>query len=257
MGQRLSRAKAKIRDAGIRFRHPAAPEFSGRLAVVLQAVYAAYTIADSITDDTNPPDGSLRGEALRLAELLNELLPHEAEAWGLLALLRHTESRRPGRVVGGRFVPLSEQDTLLWSRELRELANENLQRAWALHNVGRFQWEAAISGVHSSRAESGVTDYPAIVTLYQALLQTSPSIGASVGAAGALLELGSTDEAARILRGIEPQSVREYQPYWVCSARLARAIGDDIAARKDTEIAVGLTDNPYLRAYLITALATG
>lgn len=159
MGQRLSRAKAKIRDAGIRFRTPDADEFAGRLGSVLQAVYATYGLADPIADPAVERDAALRAEALRLADLLTELLPRQAEAWGLSALLRLTESRRPARLVDGRFVPLALQDTSLWSAEDRRRGDQDLRRAVALGTMGRFQLEAAISAVHSSRADGTQTDW--------------------------------------------------------------------------------------------------
>ena len=111
MGQRLSRAKTKIRDAGIRFRKPETPdEFAGRLASVLQAVYAAYGLSDPTSEPLLERDAALRAEAVQLAELLTELAPRQPETWGLLALLLHTESRRPGRVVDGELVPLALQE---------------------------------------------------------------------------------------------------------------------------------------------------
>ena len=177
MGQRLSRAKAKIRDAGIRYEVPEPDEFPARLGAVLQAVYGAYGLADPTAESPDDRDDALRSETLRLAELLTELLPRAAEVWGLYALLLHTESRRPGRVVGGRFVPLSQQDTGLWSRQQRERADRSLRRASALGRLGRFQLEAAISAVHSARADGVATDWEAISVLYRG---SSPSHPRSV-----------------------------------------------------------------------------
>jgi RNA polymerase sigma-70 factor (ECF subfamily) len=244
MGQRLSRA-------GIRFRMPETDEFAGRLGAVLQAVYAAYGLADPIADVADARDESLRGEALRLAELLTEVLPTEAETWGLYALLLHTESRRSARVVNGEFIPLSAQDTRLWSSELRSRADECLRKADLLGHVGRFQLEAAISAVHSSRADLGQTDWGAITVLYRGLLNTAPSVGAALGAASALIETGAMTDAAALLDALPEDAVRKHQPYWVCRARLADARGDLPAAVAASDVAIGLTADPAVRAFLI------
>jgi RNA polymerase sigma-70 factor (ECF subfamily) len=252
VGQRLSRAKTKIRDAGIRFRKPETPEeFAVRLSPVLQAVYAAYGLADPTADTAGERDSALRVEALRLAELLTELAPRDPETWGLLSLLLHTESRRPARIVDGEFVPLAQQDTRRWDDGLRRRADECLTRASALDRMGRFQLEAAISAVHSSRAIGGSTDWGAIALLYRGLLRVAPSIGATIGAAGALIEAGDLDGAAALLDSVPTDAARNHQPYWVCRARLATACGDRSAARAASDVAVGLTTDPVLRRFLI------
>ncbi len=251
MGQRLSRAKAKIRDAGIRFRMPEVDEFPARLGSVLQAVYAAYGLADPVAATADDRDADLRAEALHLAQLLTELLPTHAEIWGLHALLLHTESRRPARLVDGSFVPLALQDTRLWNAQDRRRGDECLRRASSLGQIGRFQLEAAISAVHSSRADTGITDWDAVVILYRGLLQLAPTVGATIGAASALIEVGDLDEAATLLDSLPPELVRTHQPYWVCRSRLARALDDEPAAREASQIAIGLTADPAVRAYLV------
>jgi RNA polymerase sigma-70 factor (ECF subfamily) len=251
MGQRLARAKAKIRDAGIRYEVPESHEFARRLGAVLQAVYAAYGLADPTADATDDRDSALRGEALRLAELLTELLPEEPETWGLYSLLLHTESRRPARIVGNEFVPLREQDTALWSREQRELADRVLTHASTLARIGRFQLEAAISAIHSSRADGAATDWESIVVLYGGLLGIAPSVGATIAAASALIEVGREDDAAQLLDSLPGDTVRDHQPYWVCRSRLAAAQDDLETARRASDRAIGLTTNAAVRRYLV------
>lgn len=251
MGQRLSRAKTKIRDAGIRFRMPDPDELPTRLAPILRAVYAAYGIGDPIGDIAEPRDAELRGEAIRLAELLPDLLPDEPETWGLLALLLHTESRRPARVVDGRFVSLEEQDFRRWDAALRARADECLRRAHALGCVGRFQLEAAISAAHSARADGRPVDREAIVALYRGLQRLAPSIGAAVGYAGTLVSVGRPDDAALVLEELPTDAVRRYQPYWICRVELAAARGDAGAFGDAMRVAIGLTTDPVLRSYLL------
>ncbi|WP_157811356.1 RNA polymerase sigma factor [Microbacterium lacus] len=251
MGQRLSRAKTKIRHAGTRFRRPETDESASRLNSVLQAVYAAYGLADPIADLADDRNAALREESLRLARLLTELLPTEPETWGLNALLLHTESRRPARVVNGRFIPLMDQDTTLWTPAIRDRADDSLRHASALGRSGRFQLEAAISAIHSSRARNSSTDWESIALLYRGLLRIAPTVGATVGAASALIEIGQTREASELLSALPQEFVRDHQPYWVCRARLARAVGDSSGERTALDNAIGLTSDPVVRAYLL------
>ncbi|WP_439593753.1 RNA polymerase sigma factor [Microbacterium sp.] len=254
MGQRLSRSKAKIRDAGLRFEVPEPESFAPRLDAVLQAVYGAYGLADPIADVEDERDAALRAEAIRLAEVLAELLPAEPEVWGLLSLMLHTESRRGGRIVDGEFVPLAAQDTSRWSRSIREAADAHLRRAASMGRIGRFQLEAAISALHSSRADDREPDASAIVALYRGLLRIAPSPGATIGAAAALLSTGETVEARTLLDSLPAETVRSHQPYWVCRARIALADADGSAACAAAERAIGLTSNPAVRRYLIRSL---
>lgn len=251
MGQRLSRAKAKIRDAGIRFRIPAPDERAARVASVLQAVYAAYGMADPTTEVASERDDELRAEAIRLARLLRELAPQDADAAGLLALLLHTESRRGARIVDGRFVPLADQDTGLWSAPLRAEANALLHEASSLGAVGRFTLEAAISGAHSARAVSGVTDWSGIAALYRALLDLAPSVGARIAAGVALAEAGDLATARGLLDSVPDEMVESLQPWWLARARLCELAGEPAEARRCATRALGLTVNPAVRAYLL------
>lgn len=254
MGQRLSRAKAKIRDAGITYRVPEPNEFAGRLGAVLQAVYAAYGVADSSADIADERDSGLRAEAVRLAVLLTELLPDAAETWGLAALLMHTQSRRPARIVEGEFVPLAAQDTELWTRSDRTRADEMLRRASAFGQPGRFQLEAAISAIHSARGDGIPTDWASIALLYRGLLQLAPSIGATIGAASALIEVGDVEHAEQLLDSVPADAVADHQPYWVCRARLCRVQDNAVGAEAAASRAIGLTSDPAVRRYLIASL---
>jgi RNA polymerase sigma-70 factor (ECF subfamily) len=156
MGQRLSRAKAKIRDARIAFELPREDELAPRLEAVLEAIYAAY---GSGWDDVAGADARRKGlaeEALQLGRLLQQLLPEQPEAQGLLALMLHCEARREARRSGGAYVPLSGQDVRLWSQPLLREAEEVLAAAERAGRLGRFQLEAAIQSVHARRAWSGM-----------------------------------------------------------------------------------------------------
>src|SRR5215813_3919133 len=189
MGQRLVRAKTKIRDGGIRFEVPEKRELPERLDAVLEAIYAAFGIG---WDDMAGADQRGRGlaeEAIWLARVLLELIPGEAEVQGLLALMLHCEARRGARRDrDGRYVPLSEQDPKLWSLPLIEEAERHLAEASKYGRPSRFQLEAAIQSVHAERGRSGRIEWAAIALFYQQLIRISPTPGVRVGYAAALAE---------------------------------------------------------------------
>ena len=251
MGQRLVRAKAKIRLSGISFDHPEPRELPERLRDVLQAVYAAYGAG---WDDMDAGRG-LADEALFLSRLLVGALPEEPEPKGLLALLLFCEARRDARRdASGSFVPLALQDTSRWSRSQIIEAEQLLISAAAARRFGRFQCEAAIQSVHAQRAITGVTRHDALAVLYDLLLAHEPTVGVAVARAAALLEAGEAAAAAAALAELELDSVATYQPYWVVSVRLALVRGSLDEARRHLERAVGLTEDPAVRAFLLASL---
>jgi RNA polymerase sigma-70 factor (ECF subfamily) len=252
MSQRLVRAKTKIRDAGIPFVVPRPDDLPGRLGAVLDAVYVAY---GSGWDDIAGADPKLVGpadEAIRLARLVVEVLPDEPEASGLLALLLHSAARRHARRGDdGAFVPLSEQDTGRWSRPLIDEAETALLRAAAAQRPGRYQLEAAIQSVHAQRAITGTTDWAAVAALYGELVRLAPTVGAAVAWCAALTEASGPEAALRQLDELPSEAVAGYQPHWVVRAHLLRRLGRDAEAADARTIAVGLTKDPAVAAYLL------
>jgi len=253
MGQRLVRAKARIKASGIGFAVPAAEELASRLDTVLDAVYAAFGSGwDGIAAD-DPRTRGLAEEAVWLGRVLVDLLPEEPEARGLLALMLHAHARREARRdATGRFVPLAEQDPDAWDWPLVREAEGQLRRAAAQGRLGRYQMEAAIQSAHVQGLISGHVPWPAIAGLYAALTALTPAIGARVSHAVAVGEAASAAAGLAMLDAIDGERIGAYQPYWVARATLLRRTGDEARARTALERAIGLTEDPAVRAFLLT-----
>lgn len=252
MGQRLVRAKQKIRQAGIAFQLPEEHELPERLEAVLEAIYAVYGSGWEDAAGADPQSRGLADEALWLARCVTELLPHEPEARGLLALLLHCEARRPARrTVDGRYVPLSEQDPALWCPAMLAEAEEQLARAHRQGRVGRFQLEAAIQSVHAERGRSGRTEWSAVAMFYEELVARAPTLGALVGRAAAVAEAHGAARGLAQLEEIEPAAVVAYQPFWAVRAHLLVRTGRAREAQAAFGRAIGLAEDPALRRFLI------
>lgn len=251
MGQRLVRAKAKIRDAGIGFELPQPEDLPGRLGAVLEAIYAAYTHGWEAIAGCDPRMAGLAAETIWLARLCVQLLPQEPEARGLLALLLHCEARRPARrTPTGTYIPLSEQDVSLWSQALFDAAEHELAQAARHQRLGRFQLEAAIQSVHSQRLVTGCTDWPALAHLYAGLLQIAPTLGAQVSYAAAIAEAQSIDQGLQILDRLPTAAIQNYQPYWAVRASLLQRTGQTALAQTAYQQAIGLTEDAAVREFL-------
>ncbi|APR76077.1 RNA polymerase sigma-70 factor, ECF subfamily protein [Minicystis rosea] len=259
MGQRLSRAKTKIRDAGIAFEVPENDELPPRLEAVLSAVYAAYGVGrDGPRGDEGAAD--LRCEAVALARMLAAFLSREPEVWGLVSLLLHCEAREPARrAADGSYVRLSEQDTGLWDHALIAEADAALDEGSRAGRFGRFLFEAAIQSVHARRAVTGTTDWSAVALLYGALMRIAPTIGAAVAQAAAVLEAHGAPAALVLLDALSSGDVAAYQPYWAARAVVLARLDRAAESRDAYARAIGLSADPAVRAFLrkeMEALAT-
>ena len=252
MGQRLVRAKTKIKQAGIPFEIPERDELAGRLDAVLDAIYA--TFAEGWTDPggTDVARRDLAEEALYLGRLVTELLPQEAEALGLFALMLHAEARRRARRnAHGEYVPLAEQDTSLWDAPMIDAAEALLHRASALGHIGRYQLEGALQSAHVHRRRTGRANWPAVVQLYDVLMALSGSPVVAINRALAIAETEGADAALRAMEAIAADSrLTEYQPYWAARAEILAKIGDSGEARRSYEIAIGLERDVAVRRFL-------
>jgi len=252
MGQRLVRAKTKIRDGGIQFEIPQDRELPQRLDAVLEAIYAAFGIGWDDMAGVDQPGRDLAEEAIWLARVLLRLLPEEAEVRGLLALMLHCEARRAARRgPDGRYIPLSTQDTKQWSLPLIEEAERHLAEAFRQGRSGRFQLEAAIQSVHAERARSGRIDWAAIAVFYEQLIRISPTLGARTGHAAAIAETSGPEGGLAILDAIASDEVSGYQPYWAVRAHLLQQLGKTPEALAAFDQAIGLAEDPAVRQFLL------
>ena len=252
MGQRLFRAKTKIRDSGIQFEIPQERDLPQRLDAVLEAIYAAFGISWDDMFGIDPRGRDLAEEAIWLARVLLQLMPSEAEVQGLLALMLYSETRRSARrALDGRYVPLSEQDPKQWSLPLIEEAECHLAEAFKRGRSGRFQLEAAIQSVHSERAHTGQTDWAAIALFYEQLVRISPALGTRVGYAAAVAEAEAPEAGLAVLDPIAPDIVSHYQPYWAVRAHLLQRLGKKREAADAYDRAIGLAEDPAVREFLL------
>jgi predicted RNA polymerase sigma factor len=252
MGQRLVRAKTKIRDGGLPFEVPHERDVRPRFEAVLDAIYAAFGIGwdDMVGADQRGRD--LAEEAIWLARVLLDLMPEEPEVRGLLALMLHCEARRPARRgADGHYIPLSEQDPHQWILPLIAEAETHLAAASTYARSGRFQLEAAIQSVHAERVRSGRTAWAPIMLFYEQLVRLSPTIGAHTGCAAAAGEAHGPDAGLAVLDRIEPGFVAEYQPYWAVRAHLLQKLGRIPESQTAFDRAIGLAEDPAVRQFLL------
>ena len=252
MGQRLVRAKTKIRDAGIQFEIPDKRELPSRLEAVLEAIYAAFGIGWDDMAGIDQRGRDLTEEAIWLARVLLELIPDEPEARGLLALMLYCDARRAARRGPDReYIPLSEQDSKQWSFPLIDEAEQQLAAAFKYGRPGRFQLEAAIQSVHAERARSGRTDWGVISAFYQQLIGILPTPGARTGYAAALAEANGPQAGLAVLDAIKSDAVSSYQPYWAVRAHLLQQLGKTPEALNAYDRAIGLAEDPAVRQFLL------
>jgi RNA polymerase sigma factor (sigma-70 family) len=176
MAQRISRAKAKLKSAGVRFELPPEGEWPERLRVVLHVLYLIFNEGYTASSGDELQRRDLVREAIRLTRELHRLLPGDGEVAGLLALMLLTDARRAARTTAdGALVPLAEQDRTRWNAAAIEEGVALLTRALADTPIGPYQLQAAIAAVHAEAPAAEATDWPQILALYELLVRLAPN----------------------------------------------------------------------------------
>jgi RNA polymerase sigma-70 factor (ECF subfamily) len=252
IGQRITRAKAKIRVARIPFRVPSPEELPARISSVLAVLFLVFNEGYLATGpDTDPIRHDLTAEAIRVTRLIRALLPDEGEVAGLLALMLLIESRRTARVsVSGELVTLVEQDRRTWDAALiaegHRLVRERLAAGMA---PGRYQILAAINAVHTSARHARDTDWSQVVALYDQLVRLDPSPIIALNRAVAVGELDGPELALAIADRLE-EKLAGYHAYHATRADLLRRLGRNAESRDAYDRAIELAGNTAEIAYL-------
>lgn len=250
MGQRLSRAKAKIAAAGIPYAVPERSDWDVRLGSVLTVIYLIFNEGWTAGPGDEPIRKNMCDEAIWLARLMMHLAPEEPEIEGLLAMMLLANARVSARMDDhGALIPLDQQDRSVWDSALIDEGLALLQTAMARHLPGPFQIQAAISALHVQADRPEATDWDQILLLYKRLEALSPSPVVSLNRIVALAETGKLDQARRELEALGPTLAR-YQPYHAARADLARRSEDIATAQEAYRQAITLSKSESERAWL-------
>jgi RNA polymerase sigma-70 factor (ECF subfamily) len=250
--QRLVRAKKKIAGARIPYAVPSHEELPDRLAGVLAVIYLVFNEGYSATEGESLMRPDLSAEAIRLARLLEQLLPGEPEALGLLALMLLHDSRHDARVGSdGALVPLEEQDRTRWDRAKIAEGLDALDRAIALRRRGPYQLQAAIAALHAKAATAASTDWRQIVALYATLHAMMPTAIVELNAAAAVAMVAGPEEGLAWLDRVEAGGeLADYHLLPAARADLLRRAGRSSEAEAHYRRAIELARNPAERLYL-------
>jgi RNA polymerase sigma-70 factor, ECF subfamily len=255
VGQRITRAKAKIKAAGIPYRVPAAEDLPARVSGVLAVLYLVFNEGYLASGpDSDPVRHELTAEAIRLTRLIRALMPEDGEVAGLLALMLLTEARRTARVSArGELVTLDEQDRGAWDAALivegHRLVRERLAAAAAGVAAGRYQILAAINAVHTSVPDARDTDWSQIIALYDQLVLLDPSPIVTLNRAIAVAELDGPEVALAVVNRLADE-LADYHAYHATRADLLRRLGCSQQSRAAYDRAIELTGNTAETAYL-------
>ncbi|QOW00705.1 sigma factor [Rhodococcus pyridinivorans] len=249
MGQRISRAKGKVRDARIPFRIPSPDEFPERLDAVRSVLYLVYTEGHTTSAGPELVDTDLCSEAVRLARVLAGLVPDDPETTGLLALMLLGESRRSARTgPGGELVLLADQDRSRWDRALIAEGQALVRRTLRWNRPGPYQIQAAIAAVHADAHTFEDTDWAQIVALYDLLFAADPTPVVALHRAVALAEVEGPAAALGIVDHLD---LERYHVFHVVRADLLARLGRLTEASEAYATAAARTENAIERAHLL------
>ncbi len=248
LAQRLSRAKAKIRNAKIPYRIPEAAELPGRLSAVLAVVYLIFNEGYSASRGEQLLRTELCDEAIRLGRVLAGLMPQESEALGLLALMLLIDARRDARVSGADLVRLPEQDRTLWDQSKMDEGRALMRTCLTRNRPGVYQLQAAINAVHSDASSAAGTDWRQILELYDQLMWIAPGAVVALNRAVAAAEVHGVVHALRLVDAID---LPTYHLYHAIRADLLRRSGRTADAACAYRLALDHCDNERERDLLM------
>ncbi|WP_243076834.1 RNA polymerase sigma factor [Microbacterium sp. SS28] len=254
VGQRISRAKRKIGEAGIPIRIPEPEDRAARLDIVLSVVSVMYSEAHLAAGRDAAADRDLADDALWLAGVVAAALPREAEAHGLRALLLFHRARENARAVDGELVLLGDQDRTRWDAALLADARRTLARAALLRRPGRWQLHAAIAACHADAATSAETDWLQVLTLYDMLLRFDGSPVVRLNRAVALAEVEGPQAALAEVDDLQA-ALADYRLWHAVRAHLLRGLGRDAEATDADLRALELTANAAERRLIEARIA--
>ena len=252
LAQRIVRAKTKIRDARIPYQVPDVPDLSARLGSVLRVIYLVFNEGYSASSGAKLMRGDLSQEAIRLIRLVLGLLPDQAEAMGLLALMLLHESRRAARVTEqGTLVPLDAQNRSLWDADQIAEGCALAESALRSARFGTYSLQAAISAVHSEAATAVATDWPQIVGLYDALLKIEPSPVVALNRAVAVaMRDGPAAGLMLVTALLQNDSLKNYHLAYAAQADMYRRLSRDAEALSAYRHALTLTSQVAEQRFL-------
>jgi RNA polymerase sigma factor (sigma-70 family) len=254
IAQRISRAKARLREADVRFALPApGAALDDRLQAVLQVLYVVFTEGHSSTNGPALDDPSITAEAIRITRVLHAAVPDDGEVAGLLSLMLLTEARRPARTnADGALVPLAEQDRTRWNHELIAEGTALVAESLPATRVGAYQLQAAIAAVHDEAPTWEATDWPQILALYRLLLEVTPGPVVRLSAAVALAMVEGPQAGLLAVAALaDDPLLRRSHRLPAVRAHLLEEAGQLDAARADylaaATLATNLPEQRYLR----------
>lgn len=251
LAQRIVRAKAKIKAAGIPYEVPAHEELPQRLETVLRVIYLVFNEGYSASAGDALTRADLSAEAIRLGRLLVDLLP-EPEAMSLLALMLLNESRRMARTTAdGDLILLDEQDRTLWNGDYIDEGRALVERALKSRRLGPYSLQAAIAAVHADAPSAEETDWVEIAGLYEVLLRIEPSPVIELNRAVAIAMRDGPEAGLALVDAILNRGdLADYQPAYAARADLCRRLGRMQDARQAYEQALELTQQAPEQRFL-------
>ncbi|WP_234351853.1 RNA polymerase sigma factor [Streptomyces sp. NRRL S-4] len=257
LGTRISRAKQQLARAGARFTMPTASDLHSRMAAVMRVLYLIFNEGYTASAGDQLSRVDLTGEAIRLTRMLGDMVPDDAEATGLLALMLLTESRRAARIGDhGGLVPLDEQDRTRWDRDLIREGTQLIDSVWSRRATGPYQLQAAIAALHAAAATPERTDWPQIAMLYLWFERLTPTAPVRLSRVVAVAQAYGPARAMALLDDLNRRHGLDQDPLTRQRERAVRAhllqmTGDVAGATTLYREAAALTDNQVERRYLL------